>query len=111
MRANQKFIADFEHVYSSDPGKLNFGFVQFSTDATVELPITNDLDKATAALSTMQQQQGDTMFDKALSTCQQLLDSYTDAGEKTFDVCVLITDGEDRSFLSEFQLKGLVAKT
>merc|ERR1712063_31607 len=58
----------------------------------------------------MMQQQGDTQFDKALSLCQQLLDGYTQAGEKTFDVCVLITDGEDRSYLSDYQLKGLVEK-
>lgn len=110
MRANKKFIADFEDVYSSEPGKLNFGFVQFSTQAVVELPITHDLTSVTSMLDNIQQRQGDTFFDKALSLCQQLLDGYTEAGTKTFDVCVLITDGEDRSYLSEYQLKGLVAK-
>merc|ERR1712050_525075 len=46
----------------------------------------------------------------ALSLCQQQLDAYADAGQNTFDICVLITDGEDNSFKSDAELKGMVRK-
>lgn len=108
MRANKKFIADFADVYSSDHGKLNVGFVQFSTNAYVEHPITSDLSSVTSMLDVMQQRGGDTRFDHALSLCQNQLNSFTEAGSKTFDICVLITDGEDRSFKAYEELKGLV---
>jgi hypothetical protein len=97
MQANKAFISDFSDVYGSDPGQLNFGLVQFSTDAHVELPITDDLSKVTAVLDNMVHREGSTNFDRALAQCQKLLADYTDAGQKTFDVCVLITDGEDTS--------------
>merc|ERR1712087_270674 len=57
----------------------------------------------------MQQMNGNTDMDKALRQCQALLDGYTAAGPKTFDVCVLITDGEDTSYKTEAQLKRNVA--
>jgi hypothetical protein len=108
MQANKKFIADFADVYSSDNGKLNVGFVQFSTNAYVEHPITSDLSSVTSMLDSMQQRGGSTRFDHALSLCQNQLDSFTEAGPKTFDVCVLITDGEDLSYKTYAELNGLV---
>jgi len=109
--ANKKFIEDFADVYdAADQGKLNIGFVQFSTDAVVEHPISSDLSSVTTMLDTMRQRGGDTRFDNALDLCQRELDSYTEAGPNTFDICVLITDGEDRSFKAYDELKGLVRK-
>jgi hypothetical protein len=105
--ANKKFIEDFTDVYSSDFGKLNIGFVQFSTEAFVEHPITSQLSSVTAMLDTMQQRGGDTRFDNALDLCQRELDAYTEAGPNTFDICVLITDGEDRSFKPYAELKAI----
>mmetsp|Transcript_16267 Transcript_16267/g.38181 ORF Transcript_16267/g.38181 Transcript_16267/m.38181 type:complete len:592 (+) Transcript_16267:62-1837(+) len=110
MRANKQFIANFEDVYSSDQGKLNFGLVQFSSDAQVELPISHELSTVIETLDGMVLLGGDTDFYNALSRCQQQLKAYTSVGKRTFDVCVLITDGEDRSFQSESELKSLVAK-
>lgn len=109
-QANQKFIKDFANVYSADKGKLNFGFVQFSTDTRVEHAITHDLTSVDTMLNGMQQMNGNTDMNKALHECQRLLDGYAAAGSKTFDVCVLITDGEDTSYKTEEELKQNVRK-
>lgn len=98
MRANKKFITDFSEVYGSDiEGKLNVGFVQFATEAHLEHTITDDMSSVMATLDTMQQKGGGTHFEPALLKCQKLLDDYaaTARTAKTFDMCVLITDGED----------------
>merc|ERR1712066_183628 len=92
MLAYKDFISDFADVYSSDQGKLNIGFVQFSNTAHVEHPISSDLQSVTSMLDGMQQRGGDTQFGNALGLCQQQLDAYADAGQNTFDICVLITD-------------------
>merc|ERR1712039_795796 len=109
IQANKNFIADFTRVYSSDIGKLNVGFVQFSTISRVEQHITHDLSTVNSTLDRMQQMNGNTDMNKALRQCQSLLDGYTAAGKKTFDVCVLITDGEDTSYRTEAELKANVA--
>jgi len=109
IQANKNFIADFTRVYSAEMGKLNFGFVQFSTISRVEQPITHDLSTVNSTLDGMQQMNGNTDMDKALRQCQALLNGYTAAGQTTFDVCVLITDGEDTSYKTEAELKSNVA--
>lgn len=109
IQANKNFIADFTRVYSSDVGKLNFGFVQFSTISRVEQSITHDLSTVNSTLDGMQQMNGNTDMNKALRQCQSLLSNYRAAGKKTFDVCVLITDGEDTSSSTEAELKSNVA--
>jgi hypothetical protein len=91
---------------------LNFGLVQFSTKAYDELPMTTNLDEVRKILGSMELKGQDTNFAEALSACQALLDGYKEAGDNSFDVCVLITDGEDRSWQSEAKLKDMVnAKT
>jgi len=108
LQANKQFVADFAKVYGSAKGRLNFGFVEFSTTATVELPITTNLDKVDETLGSMTQTGGDTNFAEALSACQTLLDGYKQVGPDSFDVCVLITDGEDRSRETDSRLKSMV---
>jgi hypothetical protein len=110
MLANKKFIADFTDVYNSESGKLNIGLIQYSDKAHVEHPISSDLSSVTAMLDSMPQRGGETKFDNPLELCQQQLDSYTQAGPHTFDVCVLITDGEDHSWKSYTELQGLTKK-
>jgi hypothetical protein len=108
LQANKQFVADFAKAYGSVEGRLNFGFAQFSDRAVVELPMTTNLDKVMATLDSMQQRGGDTNFADALSACQRLLDGYKEVGHASFDVCVLITDGEDRSFQTDSDLKHMV---
>jgi len=107
-RANQQFVADFANVYGSAQGKLNFGFIQFSDTAIVGLPLTSDLDNVTAKLGSMQQQGGGTNFEEALVACQKMLDGYTKVANNSFDVCVLLTDGEDQSWRTDADLKSMV---
>jgi len=107
-RANQQFVSDFAKVYGSDQGKLHFGFIQFSDAAFVELPLTSDLDSVTARLGSMKQRGGDTNFADALAACQTMLDGYTQVADNSFDVCVLLTDGEDRSYKTDADLKKMV---
>jgi len=107
-RANQQFVSDFAKVYGSDQGKLHFGFIQFSDAAFVELPLTSDLDSVTARLGSMKQRGGDTNFADALAACQTMLDGYTQVADNSFDVCVLLTDGEDRSYKTDAELKKMV---
>jgi len=108
MRANKELITDFEDVYSSDQGKLNFGFVQFSDESRVELPITDNLPSVLTMLDGMQQAGGLTYYDKALKLCKQQLASYTAAGPDALDICVFITDGWDMSKRSSGELQRLV---
>jgi len=108
LQANKQFVSDFTKVYGSVEGRLNFGFVQFSTTANVELPMTTSLDKVMGTLGSMQQRGGDTNFAEALSACQKLLDGDKEVGDNSFDLCVLITDGEDRSWQTDSNLKHMV---
>jgi len=108
-RANQQFVTDFLKVYGSDQGKLNFGFIQFSDSAFVELPLTSDLDSVARSLGSMKQRGGDTNFADALAACQTMLDGYTQVADNSFDVCVLLTDGEDRSHQTDADLKKTVS--
>jgi len=107
-RANQQFVADFANVYGSVQGKVNFGFIQFSDKAIVGLPLTSDLENVTAKLGSMQQQGGGTNFEEALVACQKMLDGYTKVANNSFDVCVLLTDGEDQSWRTDADLKSMV---
>jgi len=107
-RANQQFVTDFADVYGSAQGKLNFGFIQFSDMAVVELPLTSDLDNVTAELGSMQKQGGGTNFEEALVACQKMLDGYTKVAKNSFDVCVLLTDGKDLSQRTDADLKKMV---
>merc|ERR1712113_890612 len=50
--------------------------------------------------------EADTYFDKALRTCRDELDTFPD---RSFDVCVLISDGIDESTLSAAELQGAMA--
>mmetsp|Transcript_97627 Transcript_97627/g.188262 ORF Transcript_97627/g.188262 Transcript_97627/m.188262 type:complete len:687 (+) Transcript_97627:37-2097(+) len=92
--ATEAIIKEFAQVYGSEPGAVHIGVVQFASDAQLEVPLTNHLQAAVKALQNIKQNAGGTVFSKALSLCQQQLSGYQAAGAKTFDVCVLITDGQ-----------------
>jgi len=67
------------------------------------VPLTNDLKAAVAALRNIEQHAGGTVFSGALRLCQQQLSGYHAAGAKTFDVCVLITDGQTSESTAELK--------
>jgi len=92
--ATEAIIDEFAHAYMSEPGAVHVGVVQFASDATLEVELTNDLPAAKQALQNIEQHAGGTVFSGALRLCQQQLSGYRAAGAQTFDVCVLITDGQ-----------------
>jgi hypothetical protein len=105
-------------AFQEETSQLNIGFVQFATTAHVIAPVTPIVDahgyptelmaNLTDTLNRTEQKGGImTKFDKALELCQEELDGFT-LGLKTFDICVIITDGEDNSFRSTAELKSLL---
>jgi hypothetical protein len=107
QRANEEFIKAFQRTYSTKPGDLNIGLVQFATKAHVEQPVTHNMSTVLAKLESMPQLQQKTYFDGALSKCRQSLDAQQ-TEQKSFEVCVLITDGIDMSKKSPSALKSLL---
>lgn len=107
QRANKGFIEAFQKTYTASPEDLNIGLVQFATKAQIEQPVTHNMSTVLAKLESMPQLQQKTYFDGALHQCQQSLDAQQ-TKQKSFDVCVLITDGIDMSEKSPSSLKGLL---
>eukprot|EP00403_Amphidinium_massartii_P034238 CAMPEP_0178456452 /NCGR_PEP_ID=MMETSP0689_2-20121128/46480_1 /TAXON_ID=160604 /ORGANISM="Amphidinium massartii, Strain CS-259" /LENGTH=706 /DNA_ID=CAMNT_0020082615 /DNA_START=30 /DNA_END=2146 /DNA_ORIENTATION=- len=86
------FVTAYEQAGRKDA--VNLGVVQFTEKARVEVAMTNDTSVVEAGLDKMKQVPGGTNFGSALKLCTQMLSGYTQAGPATFDVCVLVTDGE-----------------
>jgi len=105
--AGEEFIDAFQRDYGDEHGELNMGLVQFSTDARTEQPLTSDTEAVLTKFANMQQMEAWTYFDKGLSLCKSNLESYQ-TEQKSFDVCVLITDGVDMSGLEPSALQGLL---
>jgi len=105
--AGEEFIEAFEKTYGQEHGELNMGVVQFSTDARTEKALTSDIPSVLTTFQNMQQMEALTYFDKGLSLCNGNLESYK-SQRKSFDVCVLITDGIDMSELQPSALQALV---
>lgn len=106
QQAGEAFIRAFEKTYG-DHGDLNVGIVQFSTEAKIEAPLTSDIPSVLTKFQGLQQMEALTYFDKGLSLCSDNLQKY-DAEHKSFDVCVLITDGIDMSELKPEALQALL---
>jgi len=111
LRATNNIIADFENaLHVGTNSSIVVGIVQFGTDANIEEPLTNDVARVTQRLSKgIAQKKSGTNFANPLQLCQQELNRYTAAGNRTFDLCVLVTDGEDMSGKSNTELQALVA--
>jgi len=105
--AGEEFIQAFEKKYGRNRGELSMGLVQFSDDARTEQPLTSDIDAVLAKFQTLQQMEATTYFDSGLSLCKNNLESYA-SDRKSFDVCVLITDGVDMSELKPSALQALL---
>lgn len=105
--AGEEFIDAFQRDYGDEHGELNMGLVQFSTDARTEEPLTSDIEAVLTKFANMQQMEAWTYFDKGLSACKSNLESYQ-TKQKSFDVCVLITDGVDMSGLEPSALQSLL---
>jgi len=105
--AGEEFIDAFQRDYGDEHGELNMGLVQFSTDARTEEPLTSDIQEVLTKFANMQQMEAWTYFDKGLSLCKSNLESYQ-SNQKSFDVCVLITDGVDMSGLEPAALQSLL---
>merc|ERR1712060_607860 len=101
--AGAKFIRAFQHAVDGD---LRMGIVQFSTDSRVEEHLTSDIEDVVKTFDSLTHMEGDTFFDKALQTCRGDLDAFSD---RSFDVCILISDGIDESTLSAEELQGAMA--
>lgn len=99
--AGIEFIDEFQKVVQGD---LRMGIVQFSSDARVEQPLTDDIQAVKNTFSTLQQMNELTYFNNALQFCRDQLDTFPD---DSFDVCVLITDGLDMSEKSAQELQGI----
>jgi len=104
QRANKAIFEAFQQEYSSAPQDLNVGIVQFSTEVRTEQPITNNATVVLSKLETMPQLRELTYFDKALQACQDAIDADR-LQQKSFDICVLITDGIDMSKKNNSALK------
>jgi len=94
-KATEQLSMAFRDAYAQVGQKnaVNLGIVQFCVEAQVEVPITNQQDVIQAGLDKMSQMRSGTNFGNALQLCSSMLANYTKAGE-TFDLCILITDGE-----------------
>jgi len=106
QQAGAAFIRAFEKKYG-DHGDLSVGIVQFSTEARIEAPLSSDVPAVLTAFQGLKQMEALTYFDKGLSLCNDNLQKY-DAEHKSFDVCVLITDGIDMSELKPAALQALL---
>eukprot|EP00928_Gymnodinium_smaydae_P036385 TRINITY_DN25442_c0_g1_i1.p1 TRINITY_DN25442_c0_g1~~TRINITY_DN25442_c0_g1_i1.p1 ORF type:complete len:615 (-),score=64.77 TRINITY_DN25442_c0_g1_i1:56-1900(-) len=107
--ATKAMIIAFDGVDGHDNGMLHLALVQFSSDARVEVPMTDNpsllINKLDRGLSQMRT---GTDFAKALRQANTQLLNAAKTGPEAFDICVLITDGEDTSGLSGPQLQQLV---
>lgn len=106
-RAAEAIIDAFKEVYEPDVERLHVGVAQFASRTELEQPLTNDLGVALSSLRSMQQVGGGTSFAGPLRECQRQLDQYSGAASDTFDLCILITDGnsdEDNQELEDMKL-------
>jgi len=108
QKANEALLKELQSTYHSRPEDLSVGIVQFSTKAQVELPVTKDLQVVRDKLASLPQMGGNTFFDEALQKCREALDAEAPQ-RRSFQMCVLITDGIDMSKKSSPALQGLLS--
>jgi hypothetical protein len=101
--ATEAIMKGFRQAFRSDAQQLYQGVVQFSDDMQLESKLSNDFAEVNVAVRSMQLLTGGTSFEGPLRKCQNLFDQHTDAGQQTFDVCILITDGKTVESSSQLQ--------
>jgi hypothetical protein len=110
-RATQAIMEAFREAYEPDIDRLHQGVVQFASNLKVEQSMTNDFSQVESSVRNMQLLGGVTYFEGPLRECQKMLDQYGDAGEQTFDVCILITDGVSDESNAELKAMNLLRST
>jgi len=93
--AAEEIINAFGVVVADRDTSLHVGVGQFSTESQPEADVSDDVSSVVGAIRNMQQVAGTTVYSEGLRLCHQKLSAYTLAGSRTFDVCVLVTDGEN----------------
>jgi len=107
--AAESIIQAFAEVYQPETDRVHLGVAQFNSDAQLEGPITNDLASIARIVRSIVKGKGGTQFSEALRMCQSQFDVHSAAGQDSFDVCVLITDGESSE--EPANLRGLLASS
>jgi len=109
--ATEAIIDAFQEVYRPDVDRLHVGVLQFASNHKTERLITNDLGAVVTSVKEMTQLGGGTSFAGPLRECQKLLTEYTAAGAQTFDLCILITDGNSDESNAQLQQMNLLASS
>eukprot|EP00930_Biecheleria_cincta_P025987 TRINITY_DN18400_c0_g1_i1.p1 TRINITY_DN18400_c0_g1~~TRINITY_DN18400_c0_g1_i1.p1 ORF type:complete len:660 (-),score=110.80 TRINITY_DN18400_c0_g1_i1:106-2061(-) len=106
-RGAVEIIESFESATASNT--MTVGAAQFSDTASLEVSMTSDLVAAKNQIQEIEQHVGGTVFSNALRLCQQQLDQNEKDPGTTFDICVLLTDGQTSD--TRGSLVGLLKKT
>lgn len=88
--ATVEMIHDFDERF---PGRFHAGLLQFSSKAYLEVPMTDNISVVVNKTKKLKQKNEGTTFSHPLKECQRQLDNYKGAGNNTFDLCVLMSDG------------------
>jgi len=110
-RATEAIMEAFKEVYEPDVDRLHQGVVQFASNVKVEQTVSNDFSQVRSSVRSMSLLGGGTSFAGPLRECQRMLDDYSGAGGQTFDVCILITDGNSDETNSQLKAMNLLHST
>lgn len=93
-QAAEGIVTAFRDVYATESSQeLYFGVAQFATRPHLEIPLTGDVSDLVKRLRAIEQLPGGTRFKEALQVCLAQLAGPVGHVARSFDVCVLITDG------------------
>eukprot|EP00927_Polykrikos_kofoidii_P061274 TRINITY_DN56136_c0_g1_i1.p1 TRINITY_DN56136_c0_g1~~TRINITY_DN56136_c0_g1_i1.p1 ORF type:complete len:731 (+),score=107.59 TRINITY_DN56136_c0_g1_i1:124-2193(+) len=113
IRATDSILDAFIDVYRPQEDRVFAAVGQFSTTSTLEVELTSNHGLVKTAMFNIDQNKGGTVFSAGLRVCQDELDRHAAtttsvpgsdfSARETFDMCVLITDGDGSEDVSSLK--------